>query len=87
MVLEQKVGNPKYYFAEGEQIQEVRSVTRWKCVVNIIIFYRINEIFEADLRWGRTQMNYSLRLISKNHIHMVVKMLYFQMMILLRFKQ
>jgi hypothetical protein len=35
MVLEQKVGNPKYYFAEGEQTQEVKSVTRWKCVVRL----------------------------------------------------
>ncbi|CEP06869.1 hypothetical protein [Parasitella parasitica] len=32
MVLEQKVGNPKYYFAEGEQTQEVKTITRWKCV-------------------------------------------------------
>ncbi|KAK4518757.1 uncharacterized protein ATC70_008979 [Mucor velutinosus] len=32
MVLEQKIGAPKYYFAEGEQTQEVKSVTRWKCV-------------------------------------------------------
>ncbi|KAF1805722.1 SPOC like C-terminal domain-containing protein [Mucor lusitanicus] len=32
MVLEQKIGTPKYYFAEGEQTQEVKSVTRWKCL-------------------------------------------------------
>ncbi|KAL9541474.1 hypothetical protein PS6_010283 [Mucor atramentarius] len=32
MVLEQKIGMPKYYFAEGEQTQEVKSITRWRCV-------------------------------------------------------
>ncbi|GAN08717.1 X-ray repair cross-complementing protein 5-like [Mucor ambiguus] len=32
MVLEQKIGTPKYYFAEGEQTLEVTSVTRWKCL-------------------------------------------------------
>ncbi|KAI8638571.1 SPOC like C-terminal domain-containing protein [Parasitella parasitica] len=32
MVLSQKIGTPKYYFAEGEQTREVKTITRWKCV-------------------------------------------------------
>jgi len=36
MVLEQKIGMPKYYFAEGEQTQEVKSITRWRCVVSLL---------------------------------------------------
>ncbi|KAI9471806.1 MAG: SPOC like C-terminal domain-containing protein [Benjaminiella poitrasii] len=32
MIIEQKIGNPKYFCTSGEQLKEVKYITRWKCV-------------------------------------------------------
>ncbi|KAI7901081.1 SPOC like C-terminal domain-containing protein [Cokeromyces recurvatus] len=31
MIIEQKIDNPRYFYTSGEQLKEVKSITRWKC--------------------------------------------------------
>lgn len=37
-VIEQKMGNPDLFYTDQEQLQEVKSTTRWKCEVSFFLY-------------------------------------------------
>lgn len=51
MVIEKKMSAPKYYSANTAQLQEVKSLTRWQCEVNVVKRFKVI-IFVSDLQSG-----------------------------------